>query len=535
MSTGASSRPRRVIPRWRDFHTTARLGECDSFQTTAEVPEADLGDLKALWIKSRSPALAGEVLSAASLGGDTQLAREAAEYLRGRKADVSPIALSMADSILNSESESDLHSAAATQGLTASIRRALRAHPYDPIGWCELSRVYAIQGQHKKSERAMRTAISLGKENRYILRSAARCFLHLDEAERALRLLEKSPRSKHDPWLTSAAISAATVSNRSPRLFRTAKSLASDSNLSVFHRAELCAALGTLEMEHGNDKKARRLLSDALQRPTENVVAQAWWAKTNQHLNIILPAELLQQSHSFEANTFALIRTDQWHHALSASEQWLKDEPFASRPAVETSFIKTVAFEEFDDAIKILSHSLRTNPGDPLVINNLAFSLANVGEFQNARRILRLSDQAKNADSDNVSLRATEGLICFREGNVVQGREHYKQAISLARKSKDERRLGIAMAFLAKEEVRAETEQAQRAREEAREALKGKDDPLLKLMAQNLEYGPLKHENASDDTGGKQLVWSPSHDQLAVPALPTHVKVQPKSWRLFRR
>jgi tetratricopeptide (TPR) repeat protein len=454
--------------------------------------------------------LAGEVLSAALLGGDTRLAREAAEYLRARKSEVSPIALSMAESILNAEGENDLHFVAATKGLTASIRRALRAYPYDPIGWCELSRVYAIQGQHKKSERAMRTAISLGKENRYILRSAARCFLHLDEAEQALRLLERSPRSKCDPWLTSAAISAATVSNRSPRLFRTAKSLASDSNLSTFHRAELCAALGTLEMEQGNDKKARRFLNEALQRPTENVVAQAWWAKTNQHLNIILPAELLQQSHSFEANTFALIRTDQWHHALTASEQWLKDEPFASRPAVETSFIKTVAFEEFDDAIKILGHSLRTNPGDPLVINNLAFSLANVGEFETARRILRLSDQAQKADSDSISLLATEGLICFREGNVMQGREHYKRAISLARKAKDERRLGIAMVFLAKEELRAKTDQAQMAKEAAREALKGKDDPHLKLVAQNLDNGPLKRENVSVDSGNERLAWAPS-------------------------
>jgi hypothetical protein len=62
--------------------------------------------------------------------------------------------------------------------------------------------------------------------------------------------------------------------------------------------------------------------------------------------------------------------------------------------------------------------------------------------------------------SERVCLTATSGLIAFRSGNEVVGRELYNAAISRADKMHDQARSAIAKYYLAAEEVRARTKSA---------------------------------------------------------------------------
>lgn len=101
------------------------------------------------------------------------------------------------------------------------------------------------------------TAVHLAPNDRYILRSAARCFLHLNDPETALRIVTNAPRTDDDPWLLAAHVSISSLMEKAPRLFRRAREISS-SSVAPFHNSELLASLGTLEVF--SDRKARKLL-----------------------------------------------------------------------------------------------------------------------------------------------------------------------------------------------------------------------------------------------------------------------------------
>jgi hypothetical protein len=55
----------------------------------------------------------------------------------------------------------------------------------------------------------MMTALQLAPQNRHVLRSAARLFLHVGDPECAHDLVARNDATKNDPWLIAAEIAIA--------------------------------------------------------------------------------------------------------------------------------------------------------------------------------------------------------------------------------------------------------------------------------------------------------------------------------------
>jgi tetratricopeptide (TPR) repeat protein len=120
------------------------------------------------------------------------------------------------------------------------------------------------------------------------------------------------------------------------------------------------------------------------------------------------------------------------------------------------SHMAATAGEWFDEVIPMLEFGVRSNPGNWLILNNLAFARVMAGRLDEAVDALQL---AKSGLSDPVGLgylAATSGLLAFRLGATEQGRALYRKAqtvFAAAAGDQSENRAGAAV-FWAQEEGR---------------------------------------------------------------------------------
>ncbi|GAH08805.1 unnamed protein product, partial [marine sediment metagenome] len=159
----------------------------------------------------------------------------------------------------------------------ASLKKSVRLHPLNPLAWSDMALLYATLGQFDKARLTMKIALSLGKNNRFILRSAARCFMHMDEPDRAVKVLHRSGLCESDPWIASAEISISESASLKSKYISKAKGLVQDENFTYYSRSELIAGLGTIEIKNGSVRRGKKLIRKALYDPTENALAQGEW------------------------------------------------------------------------------------------------------------------------------------------------------------------------------------------------------------------------------------------------------------------
>lgn len=335
-------------------------------------------------------------------------------------------------------------------------RARLRDEPRNAILWVELSRMYMLLGESVRALRSMEVAAQLGADSRFVVRSAARLFLHERDSSRALQVIRRASGAKTDPWLLAAEIAVASASNSPPLLARAGRLRNDDTDLSEFERTELSSALATLELESGRDRKARQLFRRSLSAPNENSVAQVEWANRQIGGLEIQGGNLFQVPRSFEASAQICLTNGEWRRAIEYGENWLRDQPFSKSPAMFTSYVSSL-IEEYERSIGILRTSLKLNPGDPSLINNLAFALASNGEVAEATRILAGTDDKKSTGTRGITLSATHGLAFFRAGMPDLGRELYQLAIEKAAVSGMQKYRLMADLYLAREELLAAT------------------------------------------------------------------------------
>lgn len=119
------------------------------------------------------------------------------------------------------------------------------------------------------------------------------------------------------------------------------------------------------------------------------------------------------------------------------------------------SFVSVVGFEDYALSQKFSEDGLIANPDDPILINNLAFSLANQGLIDEARKKLGSIPRPTRRKEFEVMLLATEGLILFKEGKVQEGKAYYEKSIKEAENNSLGRLKLLAKIFLVREELRA--------------------------------------------------------------------------------
>lgn len=424
---------RELIPRWRSFAETLRMGELTAVNGTRPTASSEeVARAYARQLRRPSAYATAELLSTLIAHGRDAEAREVAQQLSpdlpatvkvvtSRLRPVAPLLLPV-----TSDDEDSFDASHFARALGSDARRRLSTRQLNPIAWVDLALAHTIQGHNERAIREMRHALYLAPDSRFVLRSAARLFVHVDDPEQANRALNGSARVLEDPWLMAAELSTAELAYGRVNNARRARSLLEFSDSSSRALSELRSELATAEVRAGRDRKARVLFQASFADPTENAVAQAVsWADRSR---LTLEPSLLTRDRVFEARALESARLGEWANATTEASAWHRDQPFAIEPFQFGSYAAAMGSADYDRALKIAVQGLMLHHHDRTLRNNAAYALANLDRTEEARTYLR-APTGRDSIDDLTEL-ATIGLVLFRESNPVGGDQLYQLAIA---------------------------------------------------------------------------------------------------------
>jgi hypothetical protein len=487
---------RYVIPRWRDFSVTAELGELDSLRDAKRIFSEDSFFQEKIrdWETFKTASFAADLVGAAFVFGRYNEGAGAARFLLTQRDNVPEPAIQLALKLLkatNIGESSFIHDLVSEEPVDklrkdiGSFRKRLRDEPRNALLWTEMARVQIILGFGEPAERAMRIALALAPTSRFVLRSATRLKLHLKKLTEAHDLLRRNIATQTDPWLMASEIAVSAIINRTSRYIKLGKTAIHSKNYSPYHTSELASALATLELVSGNTHNARKLFRIALDKPNENAVAQAEWASKNIK-DLEVSAVESQVPRTFEAKARRNFQSADWNKSYAESWNWLLDQPFSSRPAAFGSYIAGVYLENYDACEKMATIGLISNPNDYTLLNNIAFACACRNQTDKATAILTKINKEQLTQHERICCTATQGLVHFRTGEMQLGRQHYLEAINLA-KGPDHFSLKVLAAFfLVREEMKANTTESLDLNEQLIKELKPLNRPEFVALREKL-------------------------------------------------
>ena len=431
---------RRLVPRWRyssrviaGFEHAGDPRDKSKFKPAF----ASIDPVEIAWQRDPSYVSATDLLSAAVVMARPDLAVAPSEWLLSRQFRIPTDVMNTARSVLTpsnpglSERLPEQRLEVGPQDARAIIalnRQRLSEYARSASRWMDLSLAHAVLGNRDKALRSMRTALSIESNNRVVLRSAIRLFIHLGRAEEAFDLLRRHPRTRSDPWLLSQDISVANILGEDPYFLNHARRLLRDETLPAGHLTEIASAVATFESSTVDLKYARKLHRLSLIAPTDNVLAQVEWLR--QRDPSIPQGDSASTRGAMEANFWRTLLEGQWEPALKAVLQWQNDEPYSTRPAMAGSFLLSSILADFKGAEKFAEFGLRADPEDPLLMNNLV--VAKARQFDLAEAALVFKKIRPDNRLNTFTYRATQGLMKYATGDEVGGAEDYQDSIRLA-------------------------------------------------------------------------------------------------------
>ncbi|MHB8087954.1 MAG: hypothetical protein ACYDH2_06845, partial [Anaerolineaceae bacterium] len=434
---------RRIIPRWRNSQISKRSRETNSLleKKNNEDGISYIVEKKGIWDNNKSLENAIDLVTCAFSQGFEKHAYEAADFILANKKDVFSEVVKIAELIRPKSSIAKNLLVPAINELVINMQdifsqiHTLRLHltnyPHNAFLWVDLAQAYIRINQIDQAQKSIAVAINLSPNNRFILRSATRMFIHLHEPDKANHLLLSRPITRFDPWLISAEIATSTIERKTSSLLKIGRDMILNQRFSPIHLSELSSAIGTVDYINGSMKIAKKMFQFSLIDPTENSVAQSMWAK-RKNISIDNTIAINQTPKIYEAIVCKSFFECQWDTLIYYAKKWNADEPFSSRPAEMGSFAAADGKEDYQLAELFCRSGLIANPTDPTLINNLAFSLINQNRIEDAETILNSIKNNVVTRSTEVAIKATEGLLNFRKGNLEIGKNKYLEAMSIA-------------------------------------------------------------------------------------------------------
>lgn len=417
---------RKLLPRWRPLSRVPAV-ELASWRKPQHASTDFMEELKRTegqWNESQQLEDGVEYLESAIASGGEAEASGAARALIGT-GDLRPMGLAMAKRILGQNET--VPTDAATR--IRQAKRLLEAYPKNGVLRTQMALAYVSTGQRGPAQKQIEAALRISPRNRFVLRSAARFFVHDGLPDHALHAVVKAARTD-DPWILATQVSLADM-QRDNRAFR-AKDVRNllNSDIAPEQLVELAVAFATLEIANGAIKPARKLISKYGRYLNENAAAQLKWIEENDRVGFDI--DVTQVKDSFEASTLYYHNNGEWLKALTMAQGWFSDEPFSTRAAILGSYIASAYAGRHDIAIGLVDGALVANPNDVGLMNNKAFALSQVGDIDGASAWL-VKAQSQSSDNENrVVLLATEANILVRAGSVLDGLKLYATAAAQA-------------------------------------------------------------------------------------------------------
>lgn len=429
---------RLIIPSWRTFDKS--LSELTPIrQYKHPVQKGEILEYVTEWKDTKNVVTAGELISAAIVNGLTEepAVLEAAKFVVESPLKV-PVALTNASKgILSIPLPPNIDPAVQFPMYVkiARLKKLLSDYPTSAVLHIEIARLYMLLGQLDIAENHIYTALYFDKNNRFVVRAAARYFIHREDDEKAVEVLQKSELTKVDPWLMASEISVSRkFEKRSPNL-RRATQIIDSKNFSNFDLSELCGTIGMEELENGAFKKSRKLFNQSLTAANDNSLAQAQWVSRNRNLALAFPDAPINV-HYKEALSYDKFFSGDYKSSLQYAIEWHEEVPYSLKCAMFGSGVATTYLKDYKISIQILSDYLLTNQRSKAALNDLAYAYALNNDVENAQKKLDIA--AKEIDYNHleevdICLVATQGLVLFRRGDVEAGSRLYENAIDVSR------------------------------------------------------------------------------------------------------
>ncbi|MDD4970476.1 MAG: hypothetical protein PHT07_13710 [Paludibacter sp.] len=447
---------RRVVPNWKSFTKTARLGELISNRIENKVSLFSIDSYIHDWELNKSVPFAADLLSAAVSNDQITLrkVKDAAKFILENKNDSTNTQKALASAILVSEkkkyeqkedefNDENVFNCISVDAIYKKIhgfKLKISDYPSNPILYVELSRCYISIGQIEQAVSAINKALFLGKNNRFIIRSAARLHLHLNDKEKALYVLKKNELIKNDPWLLASEISISSMLDKNSGNIKRGLTILDSGNYSFASMSELASSIGTVEYINGSFKKSRKLFHTSLIDPNDNSLAQAEWAASNSLIQDVdlLTIHSLTNNSFYESCALSSFNRRKYDDSIQFACDWIEDMPFAKRPVLFAANLSTIHLKNYELSEKILKIGLQANPQNAEMINNIAYACALNNDIEKAEHYLsQIKSDLVTDHTTEICLLATRGLVDFRKGLYDSGRELYLSAIEKTNDYKD--------------------------------------------------------------------------------------------------
>ncbi len=504
---------RRVIPNWRDYKRTLQIGELGlNHPNNLDI---NIDRIVNDWLESKNIGTAAELVGAAFIADKNNFFElsEAISLIKKNSSNSSSTLLGLIDAVEANNSpkknepsskfilEKDVDTVEEFQAFISNkslfrvIHRAKnrsKNEMFNPIVWVELARLYTMQGQEEKAERALLTALYLAPDNRFVLRSATRFFIHTGQFDKALFYLRKSNSLKHDPWLISAHIATSSIMERFSPLIKDGEKLIISNNFSPFELTELYSSLGTLEFSNGSFKKAKKLFDKSMIQPNDNSLAQMEWVSKEDSRFDFNPFAYETVINPFEAYALDHYENGNWKDAFYNCIKWFLDVPFSKRPILLGSYIAGSLLKDKNSSILLCEVGLQANPHDPTLLNNIIYELATSDNLRDAAKYvnqIREINIASLSNESKVTIQATLGLVALRNKEFEVGKKLYELAIENAERMKSDFLNNLAIVNYARELVIAKQPEKDKYMDIVKNMeVDDKHKDLFELRKETLEY-----------------------------------------------
>lgn len=477
---------RRLVPRWRGFAATAaslELAQPAKVGSSVAGAADDTDYIARLerWRLHPSLITAAELLEASIVAGSERDAIDAARRLIEVDKNATPLIHAQAVAVLGRH---EGQPQARRTDANRSPRHLVRLNPRDPMAWVELALRQVSTNHVDAARHSMRVARALAPENRHVLRSAARLYLHAGRADQAHDVLVRSPATPSDPWLMAAEIAVAEVAGRNPRFVKAGQRMLGNRAFAPRQLTELAGSIATDEFLSGNRKMAKRNFEFSMRDPTGSALAQGEWAAIQTGSEFVSTASLDSTLEAAEARAFHLHRTAAFALIPSICREWAGLDVFSIRP-YEFGTSTAGVLGDHASAMELAADGLKIRPSAPSLLNAMAFSLASTERADEAITFL----QRIRGDDDGPSRCVTAanwGLVAFRSGDEVTGRDMYRRAIEGFEKLQRPDLAVRARLYLTREVIAAGAEDAEAMLREARTAAKkipdAENDYILRVI-----------------------------------------------------
>ena len=464
---------RNIIPNWRSFENTAKLGELNGSKNIKfdSSFKPDISDLLEDWTEFQTIGLAGDIIGTALVCNQESNAvvKEVSRFVLSNSELASKAMIEAANNVLKGKkAEIELNvdiSKPEDFGTNTklieiylkinALKKRIIKNPSNSILWIEIARYYSIIGNDKKAEKAVKNALYLSPENRFILRSAARFFVHIGDFDIAHDITRKSTLIKNDPWVMATEIAIATLRDRNSIFTKSGLQVVNSGNFHPFNISELASSVATVEMKNASFQKSKLLFNKSLINPNDNSLAQAEWASQEDKNLIHVNPEKFKVLNSFEAVARENFDRGNWQTSVDSSKDWFFDQPFSKLGLLFGNEVASRKLKDENQAVEIAKLGLFSHPNDPHLLNNIVYGLCVQDKTEEAESFFkRVRKEDFNSDSSSVYLTATKGLLNFRQGKFELGRQYYLDAINIAKEDKNIYYSSVAYINYLREEIR---------------------------------------------------------------------------------